>query len=450
MPTSRPRPAVLPLLLATAVALALLSGCQTVDGRLAVHAHDIETAYREEASLQADLPVTPLGWEQALQKLRADNLSLRESRAAVISAEERRRQVYKDLLPGVNITADLAHALTDLGDLSSDDATLSLIAFLNIPGIIQFRMNAYAASLELVRARWACELRERELTIQLREQFLRAGLLEQRRRNLRVSFAWDDRKPLSEGLETSPESLEREALLWSLRDEQDTLQDSLSTLLGDNTRRWKPLPGGLPGFDYATTTPDLADTGRYGQLFRQLQAVELEGARLTELGARLQYWPDIRVNLTSPPLYSSSNGRSSGFDADQVLLTLSTSVPIDIRGNIARQLRDIRRRNAILRERMAESRAETLRRLSTARENLERNQRRLRLTALRLDTLRRLPLTPAPGKLRENLERLLTLDEQQADLLLEQARLESLFWLFDETRWQRPDWSADARSPTKS
>lgn len=443
MPANPTRPHALVLLLAAGVSVLLSSGCHSVDQRLATHTDTIENAYREEAARQADLPAATLTWDEALQRLRTDNLTLRESRAAVLSAEERRRQVYKDLLPGVNVTANLAHTLTDLGNLSSDDATLSLVAFLNIPGLIQFRLNAYTASLELVRARWAHELRERELTIRLREQFLRAALLEQRRRNLRVSFAWDDRKPLADTLESSPESLEREARLWALQDEQNILQDTVATLLGDNTRRWTLLPDGLPRLDYASTPPELDDTARYGLLFRQLQAVELEGARISELGAKLQYWPDIRVNLTSPPLYSSSDGGTDGFDADQVLLTLSTSVPIDIRGNIARQLRDIRRRNTILREHMAESRAETLRRLATARENLERNRRRLRLATLRLDTLRRLPVTPAPGKLRENLERLLTLDEQQANLQLEQARLEGLFWLFDESRWQRPDWSAD-------
>lgn len=438
MPPVSPRrlPRLLPI---AAVACVVLAGCRSVDKRLATHSGTIETAYRREAALQADLPDAPLTWDQALQKLLADNLALRESRAAVTSAEGRRRQVFKDLLPGASVTADLSRALTDLGNLSGDDASVSLIAFLNIPGLIQFRMEAYRASLELVRARWAHQLLERELTVQLREQFLRAELLGQRQRSLRLSEIWDQGSASANTLESTPEALDRETRLWTLQTERDNLQQSIADLVGDNTRRWQPAPAGIPRFDYAQHPPDIADTARYGLLFRQLQATELEAAWLAEKGVQLQYWPDLRVNLTSPPLYSRNSGSSSGFDADQVLLTLSTSIPIDIRGNISRQLRETRRRNEILFAQMERTRGETLRRLATARDELVRNARRLRVNQLRLDGLRRLPVSPTPDRLQEDLDRLLRLDEQQANLILQQARLEGLFWLFDETRWQPAD-----------
>jgi hypothetical protein len=40
---------------------------------------------------------------------------------------------------------------------------------------------------------------------------------------------------------------------------------------------------------------------------------------------------------------------------------------------------------------------------------------------------------------RDNLDRLLRLDEQRTTLVLERARLEHLFWLLDESRWTRTE-----------
>ncbi len=424
--------------------LLALTGCRSIPVRLDDRVATLTDDYREAASLRTNLADTPINWTEALERLESDNLELREARNAIISSEERRRQIYKDLLPGANITANLTRSITDLGNLAASDGTISLVAFVNVPGLIQLRLNIAAATLELVRARWALELRERELTIRLREQFLRATVIEQRHRSLLRSLSWDQGRSPAQTLEADPESLERDTALWALQRDRDTLQNDFAQLLGDNTRRWLPDTAGLPTFDYATTLPDIADTDRYGLLYRQLQAIELEAIWLSEKGVKLQYWPDLRINLAAPPLYSADGNSHTSIDADQVLLNLSSGIPIDIRGNISRQLRETKRRKEILLARMAENRAETLERLAVARESLARNQRRLRLTELRLDSLRDLPAIQSPSKLRENLDRLLKLDEQRANLILEAAQLESLFWLFDETRWTRPDWTAQA------
>jgi outer membrane protein TolC len=428
----------LPFLLLLPAALVPV-GCQSVRQSVDTHTAARTDAYRTEAARRDALVTTPLSYPDALASLTANNLELLAARNSVISAEERARQVFKDLLPAANLTASLSRSVTDLANLSRSDLAYSAFAFINVPGLIQLRLRHYATQLELLRARWSCELKQRELTIQLRELFLRYDLLQTRRRSLLASIQWDSaRSPLS-GLESDPRGIERESILYSLRTEADALQLALTQLIGDNTRLWQPDTTGIPVLDYAENTPDFADTARYGQLFRQLQALDIEAAHLRVRGVKLQYWPDLRVSLSSPPLYQNNGGTTTDWSVDQVLFTANTSMPIDIQGNIARQLREARRERDLQFARMADQLSTTLQRLAASRDALDLTARRLRIADIRLQGLRSLPLTQSAETVRENLDRLLRLDEQRTTLVLERARLEHLFWLLDESRWSRTD-----------
>jgi outer membrane protein TolC len=429
-------------LLALASACALLAaGCQSPRESVATHAAGRAEAYREAAARSAALEAAPLAFSEALASLRANNLELRSARNAIVSAEERARQVYKDLLPGANLSASLSRSVTDLANLSRSDLAYSAFGYVNLPGFIQLRLRHYSAQLELIRARWSFELKERELTVQLREAFLRADLLATRRRTLLASLQWEASVSPLQGFEADPRGIERESILYSLRTEADALQLALAQLIGDNTRLWRPDPADLPVLDYADNPPAYADTTRYGELFRQLQALDIEAIHLRERGVKLQYWPDLRLSLSSPPLYQNNGGNTSSWDVDQVLFTANTSMPIDIQGNISRQLRETRRDRDLQFARMAEQLDQTLQRLAASRDALALTARRQRIADLRLQGLRNLPLTQSAEAVRQNLDRLLRLDEQRTTLLLERARLEHLFWILDETRWTRPDWN---------
>ncbi len=431
----------LPLPAAALLAL-VLAGCASPSARLAERETARADAYREAAVRSESLAPAPLTFTDALASLRERNLDLLAARHAIISAEENARQVYKDLLPGANLTGSLSRSVTDLANLSRTDLAYSAFAYINVPGLVQLRLRHYASRLELIRARWSCELKERELTVQLREAFLRADLLASRRRSLLASLQWETAASPLAGLEADPRGIERESILYSLRTEADALQLALAQLIGDDSHLWQPDLSDLPDLDYATASPDYADTTRYGQLFRQLQALDVEAIHLRERGVKLRYWPDLRLSLSSPPLYQYAGGNTSSWDVDQVLFSANTSVPLDIQGNISRQLRETRRARDLQFARMAEQLNITLQRLSASRDALALTARRLRIAELRLQGLRTLPLTQSPDSVRQNLDRLLRLDEQRASLLLERARLEHLFWILDESRWQRPDWES--------
>lgn len=416
--------------------LPLLAGCRSA--RTDLHEAEAVLAERqvEQAQSLGHRRARLLDWPTALNVMQTQNLALQESRDTITRAEERLRQVTRDLVPGAAVTGNLTKALTDLGHLRGDDAALSIYGFFNIPGLVQWRLRYYATELELLRSRWALELKSRELTLQLRELFIRSELLSQRRRQLALARRWQTPDPLARSLDASPPRIEHEALLRSLRQEEETLQDALAGLLGDSSHHWQLVGDYLPAFDYASAALDLQDTGRFGGLYRRLQAAELEGARLRQRGLRLQYWPDLQINLTSPPFYQNHGGPR--WSADVIQLNLGASVPLDLRGTLAQQLEETRRDFARLEARLREQNARLLTRLLQARDSLQLNARQLHLTELRLEALRELPFAASPARARDNLERLLALDQQRTALRLEQTQLEALFWILDETRWPGP------------
>jgi len=425
--------------------LVLLASCGTPFRDVGHQTAKLDAGFAAEVDRLEALPGETLGWSRALALQAERNLELKSAANSIVAAEDRVRQVFRDLIPGAGISGNLTKALTDLGTLNRDDVALSLYGFLNVPGVVQQRTRYYSACLELIRARWAYELKQRELAIRLHEVFLREEVFAQRERNLLASMRWQTQSVAELGLEANPAVIERETLRWALQRERMAMQTELSGLLGSSARNWRPDPRGLPKHDYLADPPDLRNTARIGVLFRQLQAVELEGARLAESGVKLRYWPDLSINITSPPIYEIPGSRRGDWNFDDVFVNLSSSVVFDTRGQLAVQLRETRRQVAVLRARLEEENTRTIQKLVTARRALEMNRQQLRLTELRLDAMRGLERSLDPARNREQLERLLALDERRAGLMLERAQLQAMFWLMDERKWQRPVWPVPER-----
>lgn len=413
----------------------LLAGCSHPATEVSRQEQALATSYRTEVVRQSALTSRQIAWDDARARMLEHNPELTRTRNQATAARERQRQVVKDLLPGAALTGSFSKAVTDLGQLNQADGALSLYAFLNLPGLVQWHLRHYGASLEVMRADYARELKERELTLALRELFLRSELLAQRRRHLALAERWRDARPLTASLTVEPAGLARESAQWALDREGDEIESALANLLGDAGSRWLPAEGTAPRLDYAVDVTELADTTRFGLLQRRLQAIELTGAALRERGVRLQSWPDLRFNLSSPPLYSTTGDRWS---FDELFVTASTAVPIDLRGSIAQQARESRRDRAELETRLRQGAAHLIQQLRLAQAALAQNARRLRLVELRLEGLRSLSLPANPTQARENLEQLLALDEQRTGLVVERSRLEGLFWLLDEPRWDPP------------
>lgn len=383
-----------------------------------------------------------ISWNDAVKLMTSANIDIISSRDQVKTAEEALTQVYRDLLPGASIGANVNKAITDFANLSGDDFALNVFSFINVPGLITYRIRYYASTLELMRARWAYELRIRELTIALHEQFLQYQLLQERTRNLVLSSRFQDPPNILSGLDATPEALQKEELALTLERQSRSMQANISRLLGSTRSRWVLDSESVPEWDYVEKPLRIDNPEEFGTLYRQLQALQLEGQRLSRLGVQLRYWPDISISLNTPSVFSVRGGRTETLDIDRVFLSLNTNVQLDTRLSIWTQLQQLERRIALDRRRLEQSNSILIEELMTNQNALDLNRKQRRLNEIRIRFLSREERSLDPRKNRDQLEKSLALSERRTSLLIDRAQLQASLWLLDERRWSRIEWEA--------
>jgi hypothetical protein len=180
---------------------------------------------------------------------------------------------------------------------------------------------------------------------------------------------------------------------------------------------------------------DLNDTKRLGVLLRQKQAADLEALRLTEFSTKLRYFPDLNLGVSSPPLYSSGNGRESRFSADDLIFRASSGFSLDTSLRVTRQLKNVRRQIEFQNRFMREEIREQIQRAFLAQQEILLVDRELNLAELRLEALDAQPRNTELDQVRIFLEKRFVLIERVSNLQLRKARLEGGFWLLDENAW---------------
>lgn len=145
--------------------LGLISGCQASERAVENRYETLSGEF--EAQLNAQTDATPLDWNEAVERMMAQNLDIQRSYNGILDAREATQRVFLDLVPPVNLSARLSRQLTDFSNLSSDNLDFSIASTVNVPGILRLRVNHYAALLQEIRATWAFELERRERTAQL-------------------------------------------------------------------------------------------------------------------------------------------------------------------------------------------------------------------------------------------------------------------------------------------
>lgn len=436
------------LLLPGACAL-LAAGCIDMKHGLGKQERAVAEQISKEILRIENLRDESLGWDQALELMKSSNLEIVASMNQVRTAEESVTRLYREFIPGAGISAGVNKAITEYASLGANDFALTVFTFVNVPGLINYRIRYYASTLELARARWAYELKLRELTIALHEQFLQFHLHEERAGNLALSERFQDFTSAFAGLDATPESLRKEELALTLQRQNRGMQANISRLLGSTRSRWILDARSLPEWDYLNSPLEINNPEEFGLLYRQLQALQLEGLRLSKLGVKFQYWPDINISISSPPVFAVQDGRSRGFDLDQALVSLNTSMRLDTNASIWTQLDQIERRISLDKKRLEQANAILIEELMTNQNALELNSKQRKLNEIRLKFMNNQQRSLDPLRNRDHMENSLALSERRSSLLIERAQLQATFWLLDERRWDRIDWEAPEEKMTK-
>jgi len=193
----------------------------------------------------------------------------------------------------------------------------------------------------------------------------------------------------------------------------------------------------LPELPYAEKPLDLRQKDKVGVLLRQKQAANLESLRLREVTAKLSYFPDLNLGLSSPSLYRVSNKTATGFSVDELVVRVGSSVSFDTNLRRSRQLKDIRREIEFQNRFMKEEIRAQIEKAILAQQELSLVVSELELANLRLNSLDAQPRSSDLNEMRIYLEKRFVLLERLSSLQLKKARIEGGFWLLDDDKWRK-------------
>jgi hypothetical protein len=413
----------------------LLSGCLSPAKRVAEQLTPVQQAWQTNVQYQLNLPTQALDWSQAKAMLESGNLKLRSSRLVVTNAQEFVRQVFKDLRPSIYMTAGMNRKLGDLSSTSWDDVNFNANGLINLSGLVSLNARLFASKLSLMRAEAAAVLQERTQLIELFKLFHKMALLQEsvaqadvQERSVRQWLVLD---PVLGGRALAELLVERTALEQT----GEGLNDKMGELLGDRSHRWSVNTEGLPALDYRDFP--LGDTNRVGRLQMQMAAIELVGAQAQRQGIKMQYWPDLYINLSGPPIYQRASGTESFWDWEDLRVNAYLFWQLDTRGNISRQLRQSQR-NQALQEDQARLEAQGLiARLLVAQRLLSTVSQQEGQTTRQLEMLNQIPPPANFQSWQELYSSRRTLYQERQKLRAQASELNTLFWFLDDAQWKQ-------------
>ena len=418
------------------VALAL-SGCYSTKKRVAQNFGDLQFQWQTNVARQASLPEQSLNWAQALTMVEVGNMKLRRARADITNAQENVRQVFKDLMPTINLRSGLSKNFDELAMTSLDDVTFSIDSFFNVPGFVSLGTRLFAARLVLMRAQASYELSWRDQVIELYKLFL--SFQDAAANAAQLKEELDFAKAVSQVDSMAGQILIRELdtrFVAASKDNQ-SLQDKAGDLLGNRDWRWILVSEGLPNLNYQEKPLEPADTNNVAQLQLKLAAIEFVGAWARIKGIQLQYWPELTLFITGPPVYQKTSSMESFFDAGKLRANANFFWRLDTRGQNARQLRQSRRDNDLQEARLRLEALALIDKILAAQKLVST----LRQEADQLQQLAPLlgqipPAADYTGILKAT-ETARSVRDQERKLRRELAELNTLFWFVDDTKWVR-------------
>lgn len=427
----------LALVTAGVAILATLPGCLSPDKKVAQRVSDLRTQWYTNVAHQVNLPTRTLDWNSATAFLQENNLRLRRSRADITNAQENVRQIFKDLLPAITLRSGISQTIGEIPMTTWDDVIFDVNSFFNIPGIVSLNTRYFSARLTLMRSLTLYDLAEREQTVELYKLMLAF------REHQETRAALDGEQRFANAVSTVDDVTgkvllrETEARELTLVKESETLQQRAGELFGDRRYRWVVTTNGAPGLNYEANPLPLGDTNRIAQLQMRLVAIELVGAWARLVGIKLQYWPEMRLFVSGPPVYARRAGNDTFFDAENIRVGADVFWRLDTRGQVGKQLRQTRRDQELQVARIHQESLALIDRILAAQRILND----LRTEIAELNQL--IPIVesvPPPAdftSIVKAAETRRSLRDQERRLRRDLAELNTLFWFVDEQKWSQ-------------
>lgn len=328
-----------------------------------------QAVWIESLETQATIEEGTFTWKAALESLRAKNIEILKSRAAIEDAKTSSKRVWKSLLPALYLQSTHNTELQDIDQLALDQFTFRLNGFINISGLLKFHPRLVSAKLAILYSNINFSLREREQAIELYRLFLEAQNTETEFAQLLEAEQFLGQNPGNTTPTARMELRQQKARLEAAR---KAMGYKLSKLTGDYSKAWVPDPGTLPPLEYGIPEdPAKYGAEHFGDLETKLYALEIIRAEAQTKRLAFRRWPDFNLMFSGPPIYQRTEGESVYWSAEEVRMNAWAFWNFDAQGQIRSELKSKRRLHAIKLDEIQQTRSASARKLVGVMEHLE-------------------------------------------------------------------------------
>ena len=169
----------------------------------------------------------------------------------------------------------------------------------------------------------------------------------------------------------------------------------------------------------------------------KLVAIELVGAWAQVKGIKLQYWPELTIFVTGPPIYQRVAGMEQVWNVGDLRASADIFWRLDTRGYVSRQLKQARRDQSLQWTRLREESLALMDKLLAAQKLFAELQQQISQLDQLLPILEQAPAPQDYAGILKAVETRRSLRDQVRKLRRDVAELNTLFWFVDEQEWQR-------------
>jgi len=377
--------------------------------------------------------VLNITWQQGLNKMYLSNPELIQADYRIEDAKQRQKQIWKDMIPGLNLGVNDSFRIGKLGDAFSNPV-YRIDSFLNLGNLLELPKNIYVRKIATFGAELQAENTMRQQVISLYRLFQLQKLLILEKKAIDLEGELVRGITGVEGTEIIEMKVQHKEALEAWEENYRNWNTKVGDFFMAGYDKIDLKANGLPDITYKPNDLDFTNTQRWGMLQLNLLALEQIAEDGRVLDAYLRYLPRANLSVSAPALYSNSSGRS--FDASDIRLGPSLYWSLDSRGYIGQQIRRLKRESPIKEWRKDKRQRDEVRKLFEGKKALQEVDKELGTLRQAMGGYR---MAVRQGLIKDPEQAIRTmrqLREREVRLVAREIEICTSFWLIDESRWK--------------
>ncbi len=374
-----------------------------------------------------------ISWQQGLDKMYLNNPELIKADHRIEDAKQRQKQIWKDMIPGLNLGVNNSFRIGELGDAFSNPV-YRIDSFLSLGNLLELPKNVYVRKIATFGSELQAENTMRQQVIALYRLFQLQKLLNLEKKAIDLESELVRGITGIEGSEIIEMKVQNTEALEAWEENYRNWNTKVGDFFMAGYGKINLKESGLPDITYKISDLDFTNTKRWGMLQLNLLALEQIADDGKVLDVYLRYLPRANLSVSAPALYSNTSGRS--FDASDIRLGPSLYWSLDSRGYIGQQIRRLKREQPIKEWRKDKRQRDEVRKLFEGKKALQDLRKELGTLRQAMNGYRqavREGLIKDPEKAIRTMRQL---REREVRLIAREIEICTSFWLIDESRWR--------------